>query len=369
MTGIESLNAVGFFTLKTDRKIVMSNFIPKKAQRFSVSAIAGAFSLAAVCALGLAGNTAMAKEYKMKLATATVNDVQTEAIKRLAKRIEERSEGRIKTELYPAAQLGSNTRMIEGLQFGTIEFYTGPAAYLVGVDSRYQAMDVPGVFKDARHAQRTFSDPEFREYFMAMGESKGLVGLGMYIYGNTAFTTAFEGKTLADFQGKKVRVLASRIERKGAELMGATAVPVDFSEMVTALQQGTIDGIKSSPPAFTSLKLYNIVKNITATEDGVMGEVMLASKVWWDTLPDDLKAIVKEEAVALEPELYDFVLQDQANAYKTWQEQGGNVFQLPEDERAKLLENMKQATIELMAENKANAEVMDLTLKVAERVK
>src|SRR5690606_17552832 len=273
------------FTLKTDRKIVMSNFIQKKAQRFSVSAIAGAFSLAAVCALGLAGNTAMAKEYKMKLATATVNDVQTEAIKRLAKRIEARSEGRIKTELYPAAQLGSNTRMIEGLQFGTTEFSTGPAAYLVGVDSRYQAMDVPGVFKDARHAQRTFSDPEFREYFMAMGESKGLVGLGMYIYGNTAFTTAFEGKTLADFQGKKVRVLASRIERKGAELMGATAVPVDFSEMVTALQQGTIDGIKSSPPAFTSLKLYNIVNNITATEDGVMGEVMLASKVWWDTLP------------------------------------------------------------------------------------
>lgn len=325
--------------------------------------------LIAACTLGLNPLTATASEIKMKLATATVNDVQTEAIQRFAERLEKRSDGRIKTELYPAAQLGSNTRMIEGLQFGTIEFYTGPAAYLVGVDSRYQVMDMPGVFEDARHAQRTFSDPEFRDYFMAMGESKGLVGLGLYIYGNTAFVTKFEGKELADFKGKKLRVLASRVERKGAELMGATAVPVDFSEMLTALQQGTIDGIKSSPPAFTSLKLYNIVDNITATEDGVMGEVMLVSKAWWDKLPADIQAILKEEAQALEPELYDFVLEDQAKAYKTWEEQGGTVFQLPTEERTELLANMKNATIELLSENKKNKEALELTLKVAGRVK
>lgn len=341
----------------------------QQEKRRSLSKLAGALSVAVLCVAGAFSQSALAAEYKMKLATATVNDVQTEAIKRFAKRIEERSQGQIKTELYPAAQLGSNARMIEGLQFGTIEFYTGPAAYLVGVDARYQVMDVPGVFTDARHAQRTFSDPEFREYFMKIGESKGLVGLGMYIYGNTAFATKFPGKTLADFNGKKVRVLASRIERKGAELMGATAVPVDFSEIVTALQQGTIDGIKSSPPAFTSLKLYNIVDNVTATEDGVMGEVMLVSKVWWDTLPKDLQKILKEEAVALEPELYDFVLQDQANAYKLWAEQGGTVHKLPEQERTELLGKMKAATVELMNENKATAEAMNMTLKVADRVK
>lgn len=324
--------------------------------------------LIAACAFGLSPFTAAA-EIKMKLATATVNDVQTEAIQRFAERIEKRTEGRIKTELYPAAQLGSNTRMIEGLQFGTIEFYTGPAAYLVGVDSRYQVMDMPGVFTDARHAQRTFSDPEFRDYFLAMGESKGLVGLGLYIYGNTAFVTKFEGKEVSDFKGKKLRVLASRVERKGAELMGATAVPVDFSEMLTALQQGTIDGIKSSPPAFTSLKLYNIVDNITATEDGVMGEVILVSKAWWDKLPADIQVILKEEAQALEPELYDFVLEDQAKAYKTWEEQGGTVFHLPEAERTELLANMKEATVELLSENKKNKEALELTLKVADRVK
>lgn len=310
-----------------------------------------------------------AADFTMKLATATVNDVQTEAIKRFAARIEQRSNGRIKTELYPAAQLGSNARMIEGLQFGTIEFYTGPAVYLVGVDPRYQVMDMPGVFTDARHAQRTFSDPAFRKAFLGIGESKGLVGLGTYIYGNTAFATRFPGSKVSDFSGKKLRVLASRIERKGVELMGGTAVPVDFSELVTALQQGTIDGLKSSPPAFTSLKLINTVKYVTATEDGVMGEVMLVSKAWWDRLPADLQTMLREEAVALEPELYDFVLEDQAKAYKLWEEQGGTVYRLPEDERSALLAKMREGATEILREHKGTAAMLDVMLEAAERVK
>ena len=315
----------------------------------------------------LGGTPVLAQDFTMKLATATVNDVQTEAIKRFAARVEERSEGRIKTELYPAAQLGSNARMIEGLQFGTVEFYTGPAAYLVGVDSRYQVTDLPAIFEDARHAQRVFSDPTFRETFLNLGTDKGIIGLGMYIYGNTAFATTFEGNTLEAFEGKKLRVLASKVERKGVDLMGATAVPIDFSEVATALQQGTVDGMKSSPPAFTSLKLYDIVKNITATEDGVMGEVMLVSKVWWDTLPEDLQTILRQEAAALEPELYDFVLEDQANAYKTWEEMGGTVHYLPEEERDALLSEMRAAVLELLSEDAKNAEMLAILQDAANR--
>lgn len=96
---------------------------------------------------------------------------------------------------------------------------------------------------------------------------------------------------------------------------------------------------------------------------------MLISKGWWDTLPKDLQKILKEEAIALEPELYYFVLQDQANAYKLWAEQGGTVHKLSEQERTKLLGEMKAATIELMNENKATAEAMNMTLKVVGRVK
>ena len=54
---------------------------------------------------------------------------------------------------------------------------------------------------------------------------------------------------------------------------------------------------------------------------------------------------------------------------KMWEEQGGTVFHLPENERTELLAQMKEATIELLGENKKNKEALDLTLKVADRVK
>ena len=94
----------------------------------------------------------------MKLATATVNDVQVEAIKVFGAKVEARSNGRIKAQYYPGAQLGSNPRMIEGLQFGTVEVYVGPPAYLVGLDSRFQVMDAPGMFDDMEHVYRVTQD-------------------------------------------------------------------------------------------------------------------------------------------------------------------------------------------------------------------
>lgn len=303
----------------------------------------------------------------MKLGNATVNDVQVMAMQRLAERIQTASKGRIKVELYVGGQLGSNPRMVEGLQLGTLEFWTGPAASLTGIDPRYQLMDLPGIFKDMSHAQRTFSDPVFRDAFLSIGNSKGLVGLGTYVYGTTAYATKFEGRSLNDFKGRKLRVLASRVERKNVELMGGTAVPIDVTEMVMALQQGTIDGVKSTPIAFSAFKLAGVVRNITAVEESVLGLVMMVSRPWWDRLPKDLQAIVANEVKAIEPLLYERVISDQAEILRQWVSQGGQVFRLPEAERSKLLDSMREAAADQMRQNKPTAELFEIMLSTAKR--
>ena len=70
----------------------------------------------------------------MKLATATINDTQHEWLKRFAALVEKDSGGKIKAEIYPASQLGSIPRQIEGTQFGSIQGWMGPPEFLVGVD-------------------------------------------------------------------------------------------------------------------------------------------------------------------------------------------------------------------------------------------
>ena len=83
-------------------------------------------------ALAVAAMPAAAQTYTLKIGNATINDVQHEWQKRWGARVEQRSGGRIKAEIYPASQLGSIPRMIEGLQLGTLEAWIGPPEFLVG---------------------------------------------------------------------------------------------------------------------------------------------------------------------------------------------------------------------------------------------
>lgn len=338
------------------------------ARRFSVTrsgVVLSAFLGASILLFGMPA--AAQKVINVKLATATVNDVQTQAIERYAKRLEERSQGRIKTELYPAAQLGSNARMIEGVQLGSIQVYVGPPAYLTGLDSRFQILDSPSVFSDSEHAQAVMSDPEFRDTFLGLGEKKGLKGVSLFLYGQTSYATRDPLRTLADFKGKKIRVLSSEMERKLTGQLGAVAVPMDFSEVVPSLQQGTIDGVKTGLAVFTSLKLYETVKYVTDTREAIIPEVMMVSKRWFDAQPDDIKKILIEEGRALEPELNAWALNSQEEAAKTWTDHGGEIFKLSADDQAELNKRLVSVAAEVYGNNSAENELYQLLLKVADK--
>src|ERR1700733_9920927 len=107
---------------------------------------AGLVALGIALGVGAAAaQPAAEKIFVMKIATATLNDAQHEWMKRFAAAIEQKSGGRIKAELYPASQLGSIPRMIEGTQLGSIQMFIGPPEFFVGVDQRFELMSAAGL--------------------------------------------------------------------------------------------------------------------------------------------------------------------------------------------------------------------------------
>src|SRR3990172_12478958 len=130
----------------------ISSILKRAYRALAVFAIAGA--LATSAAAQTAPNV-------MKLSTATINEIQHEWMKRFAAKVEKASNARIKPEIYPASQLGAIPRQIEGTQFGSIQAYIGPPEFLSGVDSRFELLSAPGVFKDGQHAIRILQDREF----------------------------------------------------------------------------------------------------------------------------------------------------------------------------------------------------------------
>jgi TRAP-type C4-dicarboxylate transport system substrate-binding protein len=113
----------------------------------------------AIMAASVPGLHAQATPIVMKLSTATLNDTQHEWMKRFVAAVERDSGGRIKGEVYPASQLGSIPRQIDGAQFGSIQGWIGPPEFLVGVDARYEVPSAPGLFTSQEQDVRVLSGP------------------------------------------------------------------------------------------------------------------------------------------------------------------------------------------------------------------
>src|ERR1700683_4533596 len=151
----------------------------RNASMDSIGPVA-ALAILAVLASPSAAYAQGANTYVMKLSTATVNDTQHEWLKRFAAAVEKDSGGRIKGEIYPASQLGSIPRQIEGVQFGSIQGFVGPPEFLVGVDDRYEVMAAPGLVDSMAHALRLSADPAVLKLMLGLGAEKGLHGVGMF---------------------------------------------------------------------------------------------------------------------------------------------------------------------------------------------
>jgi TRAP-type transport system periplasmic protein len=292
-----------------------------------------------LAAMLLAAGSAAAQDKTMtiKLATATLNDAQHEWMKRFAVAIEKNTAGRIKAEVYPASQLGTIPRMIEGTQLGSIQIWVGPPEFLVGVDQRFELLSVPGLFQNDKHALNTIADPEFAKAFLALGANKGLIGASLFYTGPTVFDMRAPVRNLADLKGKKVRVLASPFQMEQLTRLGGTGVPLSLGDVLPALQQGTLDGALGALPVFSALQYQDTARYMTETGQAYIFSMAALSKRWFDGLPPDLQAIVmatsKQAGAEAIPWGEDFLVAQR----KAWVEKGGEVLALPAAERAEMM--------------------------------
>ena len=277
------------------------------------------------------------KAVVMKLSTATLNDAQHEWMKRFAVAVEKNTGGRIKAEIYPASQLGTIPRQIEGTQLGSIQAWIGPPEFLVGVDTRYELLSAPGLIQNDQHAIKIISDPEFSKTFLALGANKGLVGASLFITGPMAFDMRAPMRSLADLKGKKVRVLASPFQTEQVARLGATGVPLSLGDVLPALQQGTLDGAMGALPVFSALQYQDTAKYITEAGHAYIFSLTVFSKRWFDALPADLKGAVMSSADQARAEVLPWSLDFLAQQRKAWAEKGGEVIALSPADHAELM--------------------------------
>lgn len=330
----------------------------------------------AVAALGmslalLTGAAAQAapggKTYVMKITTPTIHAAPDTYARNLAAAVNKDSGGRIKAEVFPASQLGSIPRQIEGTQFGAIQCAVIPPDFFVGVDPRFQVLAAPGLISSLEQGQKVAADPAVLKVMLSLGANKGLRGVGLFMAEQSEVIAKTPIRHLSDFKGKKIRVFASDFQTVAMERLGATPVAMSLGDVLPALQQGTIDGSVAGIQVFTGMHFFDAAKYVTLTHQPAIFIIVEVNEKWYNSLPPDLQKIVTRDAaaqsIAINPQAEAII----KNAVKGWTAHGGELISLPAKEQAKMLKTLASVGTDVSAKNPTLAAAYKIVTAAAQR--
>lgn len=156
--------------------------------------------------------------------------------------VEEKTGGRITVNEYPSSQLGSEPEMWEGMQTGTCDMAVMTNAYVSSYVPANGALDLPFIFSDLEQA-RSVVDGEFGQALIDNLEGTGVTCLAFSEGGFRQLCTRNAAiKTPNDLAGLKIRCMETKTYLSAYGALGVNATPMAWGELLTALQQGTVDG-------------------------------------------------------------------------------------------------------------------------------
>ena len=219
----------------------------------------------------------------------------------MAKRLAEKSGGKLTIQIYPSAQLGGERECIELLQIGSLAITKVSAATMENFAPNFRVLGLPYLFKDRAHLFRVLNG-DIGERLLKEGAAFRLMGLCYYDAGSRSFYTKDAPvSSPKDLEGKKIRVMKSATAVNMVNALGGSPTPISFGELYSALQQGVVDGAENNPPSFFFSRHYEVCKYYSLDEHTSVPDLLLVSLTWWNQLSDQEKKWLKEAALESVP--------------------------------------------------------------------
>jgi tripartite ATP-independent transporter DctP family solute receptor len=240
--------------------------------------------IAAGATLALPGVPAGAQATLKMNISVSQNSHYGVAVDAFAREVERRTDGRYKIQNFYSGALGAERESIEALQVGTLDLTmtsTGPVPNFV---PEVAILDIPFLFKDYGHARATLDGPIGQELLQKF-PSKGIVALA---WGENGFRHMTNNKRQVilpdDLKGLKMRTMENPVHMQAYKAFGIIPTPMAFTEVFTALQQGTVDGQENPLSVISAAKFDQVQKYMTLTGHVYSPALILMSKTVWDKL-------------------------------------------------------------------------------------
>ena len=234
----------------------------------------------------------------------SIESVKGQAADEFARLVDEKTDGRVKVEVYPSSSLYGDNDELDALVSGNVHMIAPSVTKMVKIDPRWQYVDMPFLFEDEEHVQAFFNSDVAQTILnsdqLASNDIKGISfwGNGFKHFSNNKHPLV----AVEDFKGLKFRAQAGKVLESQFHALDAGSATIAFGETYAALQQGTVDGQENTFNNFDTQKYQEVQKYLSTTAHGRLDYAIFVNKSFWESIPSDLLNSV-EEALAEATEL------------------------------------------------------------------
>lgn len=257
-------------------------------------------ALVAAGALVLAAPlSALAADYTLSVNTAlATSDPLYKGLESFVAGVAAASGGRIEVKLFPNSQLGPDEDVLEQARAGAPVAVIVDGGRLATFQNEFGIMGAPYLANGYDGVRKVATSPLFEEWVKKLHDSAQLQVLSFnWWQGERHLFTNVPVTKPADLAGIRIRTPGAPVWVETVTAMGGVPTPMPFAEVYSALEQKALDAAEVQLPAAQGAKLYEVTKYLTKTGHINLLTGMVTSGAWFDSLPDDLKTILRDEAL------------------------------------------------------------------------
>ena len=229
----------------------------------------------------------------------SLNQLYGQACVKLSELAEERSEGRLKIEIFPGGQLGNERDLPEGVKMGTVDMALIGASTLGMWQPDFYILGVAFIWKDFDHLVRVVRGEIGQEMIGKLVDETGIKVIDMgWVEGERQFNTRTRPiRTPEDIVGVKMRVPEVPIYLSNMKAMGANTVAMNWGEVFTAVQTGVIDGQENPLDVIYENRFHEIAKYVSLSSHVIQNQAILINNNKFNQMPKDLQDILVEATI------------------------------------------------------------------------
>lgn len=256
--------------------------------------------VAAASVAVLSATAVMAQDASVTLRLSTPNPAAhpySVGAYKFADLVREATGGTVTVEVFPDNQLGGPGAVAQGVQLGTIDMGIVATAHLAPYNGDAAAFDLPFLFSSKQEAYNKLDGAAGSLLSQGL-EAKNIVALSYFDGGfRSLFNTQRPIHKPEDLNGMKLRAINSPVTIDSIAAMGGTPVPLAWSDLYSALQQGVVSGGETGPTQMWSQKFFEVAKYMSLTNSVFTAGPIIISKRRLESLSEAQQAAVRAAAL------------------------------------------------------------------------